>query len=108
MYVCMYVRTYVRMYVCMYISTHSLEAVSNYSSIFHSRHSVVHPAPFLSRAHWQAGVDGVQLVHLTQQGLLNLGVDSEEHVKCLPRLQGSCEINVDTRAPCPLNALPGR
>lgn len=31
----------------------------------------------------QAGVDGVQLVHLTQQGLLNLGVDSEEHVKCL-------------------------
>jgi len=31
----------------------------------------------------QAGIDGVQLVHLTNQGLLSLGVDTEEHVKCL-------------------------
>ncbi|CAK9005579.1 SAM domain-containing protein, partial [Durusdinium trenchii] len=31
----------------------------------------------------QAGIDGVQLVHLTRQGLLGLGVDKEEHIKCL-------------------------
>ncbi|CAJ1387359.1 unnamed protein product [Effrenium voratum] len=31
----------------------------------------------------EAGIDGVQLVHLTQDGLLKMGVDSEEHVKCL-------------------------
>lgn len=31
----------------------------------------------------QAGIDGVQLVHLTHQGLLGLGVDTEEHIKCL-------------------------
>lgn len=31
----------------------------------------------------EAGIDGVQLVHLTNQGLLSLGVDTEEHVKCL-------------------------
>ena len=37
---------------------------------------------------WQAGIDGVQLVHLTHQGLLGLGVDSEEHVKCLLLPQG--------------------
>ena len=64
------------------------------------------PAPFFGRAHWQAGVDGVQLVHLTQQGLLNLAVDSEEHVKCLPHPQGF-EIHVDALVPRPVNALPG-
>lgn len=31
----------------------------------------------------EAGIDGVQLVHLTRQGLLGLGVDKEEHIKCL-------------------------
>ena len=65
----------------------------------------MHPAPFFGRARWQAGVDGVQLVHLTQQGLLNLGVDSEEHVKCLLHPQGF-ETNVGAGAPSPVNAFP--
>ena len=33
----------------------------------------------------QAGIDGVQLVHLTRPGLLRLGVESEEHITCLLR-----------------------